>query len=151
LACLEGAERLLMSRAGGLPAMGFDKSRTPCLPQGNVLTVREVKGFAGYFHSLGLRTPQSASAVEAPVWSGAPSTGPLRILSITPNPIVTSAEIFFEARDSGPVSLAVCDVGGRQLTSVALGSFGPGRHRVPWEARDAMGAKVSSGIYFVGR
>jgi hypothetical protein len=105
-------------------------------------------GVGGGNHSLGIRNPQS-SAVEGPVRHGASGTDMLRILSVTPNPIATSAEIFFEARGAGSVSVTVHDVSGRQVTTAALGSFELGRHGVSWEARDAAGLRIPSGVYFL--
>ena len=73
----------------------------------------------------------------------------LRILSVAPNPFVTSAEVFFETRESGPVSMEIYGVGGRHVASMALGTLGPGRHRVTWDARDEARARVGSGVYFL--
>jgi hypothetical protein len=103
---------------------------------------------AGYGHSLGLRSSLT-SAVDDPNSGGAAVPDPFRIVSVTPNPIAGSAEILFEARESGPASMTVHDVGGRRLTTSALGSFEPGRHQVRWVARDAAGLRLPSGVYFL--
>jgi len=101
-----------------------------------------------YDRSLGLRgSPQSA--VYDPEFGGTSGTDMLRILSVAPNPFAMSAQISFEAQVSGSVSMEVHDVGGRHVTTAALGSLGPGRHRVSWDARDATGVRVASGIYFL--
>jgi hypothetical protein len=96
------------------------------------------------YHGLGVRDVQWNSSagdrLPYPAWSA----DRLYIRSVTPNPIATSAEILFEAGEFGCVKMAVHDVGGRQITTEVLGSFGPGRHRIQWDARDAAGGRLTS-------
>jgi hypothetical protein len=98
---------------------------------------------AGGFHSLGLKG-EGTAAIDDPGPYAASGADPLRILFVTPNPIASSADILFETRASGPVSMTVLDVGGRQVTTAALGSFGPGRHQTHWD-----GGELPSGSYFL--
>jgi len=99
-------------------------------------------------HSLALRS-SPPSALYDPMSGGMSNPDMLRILSVAPNPFATSADIIFEARESGPVSVTVHDVGGRHVTTAVLGSLATGRHRVAWDAHDAAGVRVASGVYFL--
>jgi hypothetical protein len=102
----------------------------------------------GHYHSVGLR--RSAGAIVPDTDSGGiPDAGLLRILSVSPNPIGMSAEVSFETRESGPVSMTLHDVGGRRVMTTSLGSFGPGRHAVRWDTRRAAGLPLASGVYFL--
>jgi alpha-tubulin suppressor-like RCC1 family protein len=112
-------------------------------PNAGVFTIA-----AGAIHSLALRLPDPAG-VDDPVPQVASGTERLRILSVMPNPITSSAQVCFESREPGSVSLTAHDVGGRQVMTSALGSFEPGRHQVRWEARDAAGRKLTAGVYFL--
>ncbi|MBK9303477.1 MAG: T9SS type A sorting domain-containing protein [bacterium] len=68
---------------------------------------------------------------------------------MSPNPFNPSAEISFETSASGPLALEIFDMSGRRLGARALGSFGPGVHRVRWDGRDGAGTNVSSGMYLL--
>jgi len=103
----------------------------------------------GWDYCLAIRSPIWASAIDDPVVHAASVPGRLRVLSVAPNPIATSAEILFETRESGPVSMTVHDVGGRQVTTVDLGSLGPGQHRTSWAACGAVGLRMPAGVYFL--
>ncbi len=46
------------------------------------------------------------------------------------------------------VALAVYDVAGRHVATLADGPAAPGVHEVSWDGRDAGGAQVASGVYF---
>lgn len=60
-----------------------------------------------------------------------------------------TSEIRFSLAEAGPVEVAVFDAGGRRVTSVAQGVFGVGVHELTWDGRDAHGASMPGGIYFV--
>ena len=44
--------------------------------------------------------------------------------------------------------LAIYDVSGRTVRTLAKQTFEPGSHSVAWDGRDARGQVVSSGVYF---
>ena len=105
---------------------------------------------AGGYHSLGLQSPtQPASVEEGAVPQTASAGARLDVLTVAPNPIATSAGISFDLRESGAVKVSVFDIAGREVATSALGTFGPGRHQVRWEARDAVGRRLPSGMYFL--
>jgi flagellar hook assembly protein FlgD len=44
---------------------------------------------------------------------------------------------------------SVFDVAGRRLATVSDDVLPAGRHRIEWDARDARGTPVPSGVYFL--
>ncbi len=71
------------------------------------------------------------------------------VSAITPNPFARSVEIAFELARSGPASVAIFDIQGRQIAKLAQGTLAQGRHVLAWEGRDAAGRQVPAGIYLV--
>lgn len=61
-----------------------------------------------------------------------------------PNPFNTATTIEFSMPRSGSVTLIVCDILGRKVTTLVHSWQDAGRHSVQWDA-----SNVSSGIYFV--
>jgi hypothetical protein len=64
------------------------------------------------------------------------------------NPTMGSAQIAFEVPTSAAVHLAVFDVSGRLIRTLAQETFGPGAHTVVWDGTDGNGSRVSSGVYY---
>jgi flagellar hook assembly protein FlgD len=60
-----------------------------------------------------------------------------------------AAALAYELPAPGVVSLAVFDVQGHRVRTLAAGTHAAGRHRVSWEGRDESGREVASGLYFV--
>jgi hypothetical protein len=102
----------------------------------------------GYRHSLGLKR-SSVAGIEDHGSGDVPGASSLAIRSVFPNPFSPSMEISFEILVSSSVTLEIYDVSGRRTGAVALGSFGPGVHRVRWDGRDARGCELASGVYFL--
>jgi hypothetical protein len=102
----------------------------------------------GGYHSLGLKR-SSVTGIEDPGPGDVPGASSLAIRSVFPNPFNPSTEISFEILVSSSVTLEIYDVSGRRTGAVALGSFGPGVHRVRWDGRDARGRELASGVYFL--
>lgn len=78
-----------------------------------------------------------------------PGSWSLRLSPPRPNPARTGAEIAFELPREAPVEVAVYDLGGRRVATVADGRMGEGPHVVRWNAQDASGRRVAAGLYFV--
>jgi len=66
-----------------------------------------------------------------------------------PNPFNPATTISFALPDAGQVDLAVFDVSGRRVATLADGFLSAGPHRVVWDGTDARGLAVGSGVYFV--
>ncbi len=68
----------------------------------------------------------------------------------SPNPFNPTTTVqYFVASENARVHLAVYDVRGRIVTTLASGSSEAGEHAVVWDGTDSRGRKVSSGIYFL--
>lgn len=66
-----------------------------------------------------------------------------------PNPVRTGCRIPFALPSRAHVQLAVYGVDGRCVRTLVDGTMEPGRHDATWDGRDARGAGVDAGIYFV--
>jgi hypothetical protein len=67
-----------------------------------------------------------------------------------PNPFTTGMHMAYVVGESGDhVDISVYDITGRRVKSLADGVLGPGRHDVAWDGRDASGARVRRGMYFI--
>jgi hypothetical protein len=64
-----------------------------------------------------------------------------------PNPFNPSTTVAFSLAEGGPVKLAVYDIAGRLVKTLAAGSYGPGRHEFIWAGRDSQDRPVASGVY----
>jgi flagellar hook capping protein FlgD len=99
-----------------------------------------------------LTVTQCASAA-ARLSSQADSLGPESSPSPTPNPFGSQLRIsgFVPGSQSQPVVVAVYDVRGRLVRTLAQIVRGPGRFDVSWDGRNEHGDRVSSGVYIVVR
>jgi hypothetical protein len=66
-----------------------------------------------------------------------------------PNPFVGSTGIAFALARPGRVSVAVYDVSGRRVATLAEGEHDAGSFSVSWDGRDDSGREVAAGAYFV--
>jgi flagellar hook capping protein FlgD/putative pyrroloquinoline-quinone-binding quinoprotein len=72
----------------------------------------------------------------------------LRVLPVQTN--ATNVEIRFVVGTPGvPADLAVYDVAGRRVRSWRQEAAPPGEHVVVWDGRNAAGARIPRGVYFV--
>lgn len=72
----------------------------------------------------------------------------LSLLGNHPNPFNPSTVIVFQLRDPGRVDLRIYDLSGRLVKVLATGEgFGPGRHQLSWDGRDAEGRTLAAGTY----
>jgi hypothetical protein len=65
-----------------------------------------------------------------------------------PNPFSGSTTIGFEVLASGEIQVDVFNLLGRKVATVFTGAVAAGEHQLQWDARDATGAVVPSGLYF---
>ncbi len=84
----------------------------------------------------------------APV-EGAPPASP-RLLGAWPNPFNPRTEIAFELDRIADCRLTIFDLHGRQVAVLVDGERGAGTHRIAWQATDAQGNPLPSGVYFAG-
>lgn len=72
--------------------------------------------------------------------------GALRFAA-APNPARTATALDFALPADGVTHLAIYDVTGRAVATLADGALGAGEHRVAWDLRGAGGARVAPGVY----
>ena len=70
-------------------------------------------------------------------------------LRAQPNPFRNSTTIVFSLSRSSHVAVAVYDLTGRKVKTLASGSLEPGIHRLTWDGSNDAGHRVASGIYYV--
>jgi len=96
--------------------------------------------------SNGLYAPSDTPEPESVAsFAGRPAT-----LLALPNPFQgrTALHLFLPQRDGG-VEAEVFDAGGRRVRELHAGALEAGDHVLSWDARDAQGRLVPSGLYFV--
>ena len=71
-----------------------------------------------------------------------------RLLGARPNPFNPRTEIAFELDKPAPCRLVIFDVQGRRVADLVDGELAAGTHRVTWQATDAQGGALPSGVYF---
>ena len=82
-------------------------------------------------------TPETGSAVVR-----------FALESSAPNPTAGSTRIGFQVPVSTSVQIKIFDVSGREVNTVADGTFEAGTHSIDWDGRDASGHAVASGVYY---
>jgi photosystem II stability/assembly factor-like uncharacterized protein len=70
-------------------------------------------------------------------------------VSNSPNPFRSATSVAFTLSRASNVEVSVFDIAGRRVRVLESGRRAAGPHEVRWDGRDASGAGVSSGVYFV--
>jgi hypothetical protein len=70
-------------------------------------------------------------------------------IKIGPNPMRESARIDFDVPDGGEVSVSVFDAEGRAVRELLGRKVGAGPTSATWDGRDAAGASMPPGVYFI--
>jgi hypothetical protein len=83
--------------------------------------------------------------VEAP----APEPHVPQIARVAPNPFRDRVRVTLRVPSAVPARVAVYDVGGRLVRTLADGPLPAGRREVTWDGRSAAGAAAASGSYLV--
>ena len=68
---------------------------------------------------------------------------------VSPNPSRDGTRLEYATRSDAKVTLGVYDLAGRQVRSLVNGFQPAGDYSVRWDGRDASGARVKPGVYFV--
>jgi hypothetical protein len=79
----------------------------------------------------------------------APGVAALELAAPVPNPASISAALSFRLPRPGRATLEILDVSGRRVRALIDGVRAAGEQRAEWDLRDARGAPVRAGIYFV--
>jgi FlgD Ig-like domain len=75
-----------------------------------------------------------------------PHTGAVMLKSV-PNPTAGSTQLTYDLRKRGNVQLAIYDMQGRRVRTLAEGSAPGGAHVADWDGADDRGAALASGNY----
>jgi hypothetical protein len=65
-----------------------------------------------------------------------------------PNPFHPSTRIAFSIPKATRIRLLVYTVDGRLVRTLVDGTYGPGRHAIPWDGKGASGEELPDGVYF---
>jgi hypothetical protein len=69
---------------------------------------------------------------------------------VTPNPLLRATQVSYRVNGAAAmVEISVHDLAGREIRSLVRQSQPAGRYEVGWDGRDAEGAAVRSGVYFL--
>ncbi len=79
---------------------------------------------------------------------GAPLPAEVALGANVPNPFNPATRIDFALPQASEIDLAVFDVSGRRVATLASGPWAAGLHHVIWHGRDSSGRTVASGLYF---
>ena len=66
----------------------------------------------------------------------------------TPNPFNPQTQIAYSLPEAAQVRLSIYSVNGQKVADLVDAAQVAGRYRVTWDARDAVGRDVASGVYF---
>src|SRR6185295_16684982 len=79
----------------------------------------------------------------------APIPGGLALGPASPNPFQTHTSFDLRLDKVASVHVTVHDAAGRLVRSIFAGAGAPGTRTLEWDGRDAAGAPVAAGVYFV--
>jgi len=79
------------------------------------------------------------------------SSGPVeaKLVGASPNPFNPTTTIGFTISDASHVEMRIFAADGREIARLIDDGIEAGSHSVRWDGRDARGADVASGVYFV--
>ncbi len=103
-----------------------------------------------YDHPIGPRVNAHravTTAVTAVAHGAGRSAGPA-LEAPVPNPAAASSRLRFALAAPGPAELAIFDLGGRRVRTLARGDLPAGTHEAAWDGADAAGTRVPAGLYF---
>ncbi len=98
---------------------------------------------------VGLDRIHLTNAAGVSVEVGAPAAGAAIRLAAWPNPSRSATRIAAALGEPAAVRLRVVSANGRVMREIFAGALGAGTHTFPWDGRDARGAEVSTGVYFI--
>ena len=99
--------------------------------------------------SLPARSATLAVVARATTAVGDPGPGPTASFAFraSPNPARGSTAFDFILPAEGEVELALYDLSGRRIHTLARGKLATGAHRIFWDGRDDRGREMPTGIY----
>jgi hypothetical protein len=98
-----------------------------------------------YFDDLTVQDIGAATAVSAD-GNNLPRT--FELTNNYPNPFNPSTNLQFAVPKQGNITLAVYNVLGQRVRTLADGVYAPGQYTITWDGKDESGRTLASGIYF---
>lgn len=87
--------------------------------------------------------------IGAPVGIGEDPAGPVPLLGKpSPNPMRSNTELLLSLEQAQTIQLAVFDIHGGRVATLADGMFPAGTRSIRWNGRDRAGRDAAGGIYF---
>ena len=112
------------------------------------LTDSGVESGTSYWYRLVLLTPEGPTPIDGPVLATAAYVvRTFAIGAVSPNPSRGAVRIEYDVPAEAPVTLAILDLQGRVVTTLADGPHQAGRHERVWSGRTENGP-ASAGVYF---
>lgn len=112
-------------------------------------STRDQQGLPGALDADDLTVELRATVLGSQTGVGDPgSGGPSALRANVPNPFSGSTRIRFDLAEGGEVWLAVYDVRGRLVRTLADGSLAAGGHDMGWAGVTDGGSKAAPGVYF---
>jgi pimeloyl-ACP methyl ester carboxylesterase len=93
----------------------------------------------------GFTYEQDGGATAAPATPAAPPV----TVQVHPNPFNPTTTVRVTVAAGGPVDVAVHDLRGRRVRTLAAGHLASGVHELRWDGRDHGGQAVATGVYLV--
>jgi len=72
-----------------------------------------------------------------------------RLSSVTPNPAIGLVRVEWVLSHAGATDIRVFDLAGREVSVIARGEYGVGRHQARWDGRLDGGGSAPAGMYLV--
>ena len=119
--------------------------------QNNLYSVSKASGLAT---SVAPESPNGVGVDGALVYAGTDILGadpatPLSLpLRAWPNPARARVSFVFGLRRTGDVTLALFDLAGRRVSTVAEARLSAGPQQLQWNGADARGGRAAAGLYF---
>lgn len=104
-----------------------------------------------YYYDCQINTGSAScgNILLSDIVSGIPDYAELSMLSAYPNPFNPQVEIRFELPREQQTEVAVYDLSGHLIAVLADQPYPAGAHTLSWSGRNALGASVPSGVYFI--
>ena len=97
--------------------------------------------------TVALHAKVSSGAVGVPGGHIVPTV--TRLYPPAPNPVTDETTVQFDLAHAADLSLAIFDLAGRRVSTLAQGTLPAGQYRYPWSGQAEGGTSLGTGLYFV--